>query len=72
MKNEDSIFINEWKKSVSEGLKTQLPKTLRPALKYDSWDGILDQISSKFIVCIEKDFEKELEKVEETYKQKRG
>ena len=72
MKNEDSIFINEWKKSVSEGLKTQLPKTLRPVLKYDNWDDILDQMSSKFIKCIEKDFEKELEKVEETYKQKRG
>tara|TARA_Y100000817_G_scaffold295504_1_gene270283 strand:- start:456 stop:890 length:435 start_codon:yes stop_codon:yes gene_type:complete len=72
MKNEDSIFINEWKKSVSEGLKTQLPITLRPALKYDSWDEILNQMSNKFIKCIEKDFEKELEKVEETYKQKRG
>tara|TARA_Y100001938_G_C8045670_1_gene408726 strand:+ start:216 stop:494 length:279 start_codon:yes stop_codon:yes gene_type:complete len=72
MKNEDNMFIVEWKKNVSEGLKARLPKTLRPVLKYDSWDGILNQLSNEFIKCVEQDFEKELEKVEETYKQKRG
>ena len=68
MKNEDNAFIIEWKKSVAKGLKKERPMSLQPALKYDSWDGIINQLASEFTNAIDKDFEKELEKIEETNK----
>ena len=68
MKNEDNAFILEWKKSVAEGLKKNIPMSLQPALKYDSWDDIINQLASEFTNAVDKDFEKELEKIEETNK----
>ena len=68
MKNEDSAFILEWKRDVIKGLKEQLPRHLRPALKYDSWDGVLNQLASGYIQAIDKNFQKELEKIEKTNK----
>lgn len=66
MKNNDASFISEWKKEVSFSLKNQIPSYLRPALKYDNWDEIINQMSKEFINLVDKDFEKELEKIEET------
>ena len=68
MKNEDSAFILEWKKSVSQGLKDKIPLTLRPALKYENWDEIINQLADGFTDAIDKDFQKELEKIEATNK----
>tara|TARA_R100001224_G_C3989113_1_gene138583 strand:- start:15 stop:434 length:420 start_codon:yes stop_codon:yes gene_type:complete len=68
MKNEDSAFILEWKKSVVKGLKEEIPMSLRPALEYESWDEIVNQLATGFIQAIDKDFEKELKKIEETNK----
>ena len=68
MKNEDSAFILEWKRDVIKGLKEQLPRHLRPALKYDNWDGVLNQLASGYIQAIDKNFQKELEKIEKTNK----
>ena len=68
MKNEDSAFILEWKQSVAFGLKEKIPMSLRPALKYENWDEIINQLSNEFISAVDKDFEKELEKIEETNK----
>jgi len=68
MKNEDSAFILEWKRDVVRGLKEQLPKHLQPALKYDSWDGVLDQLADGYMEAIDKNFQKELEKIEKTNK----
>ena len=68
MKNEDNAFILEWKKSVSQGLKDKIPLTLRPALKYENWDEIINQLADGFTDAIDKDFEKELEKIEATNK----
>lgn len=66
MKNEDSAFILEWKRNVAKGLKKQLPKHLQPALKYDNWDGVLSQLADGYIQAIDKNFQKELEKIEKT------
>ena len=68
MKNEDSAFILEWKRDVVKGLKEQLPAYLQPALKYDSWDGVLDQLADGYMEAIDKNFQKELEKIEKTNK----
>ena len=65
MKNEDNAFILEWKKSVAKGLKNKIPSYLRPALKYENWDGVINQLTSEFTRAIDKDFEKELERIEE-------
>ena len=64
MKNEDNAFILEWKKSVAKGLKNKIPSYLRPALKYENWDGVINQLASEFTRAIDKDFEKELERIE--------
>ena len=64
MKNEDNAFILEWKKSVAKGLKNKIPSYLRPALKYENWDGVINQLTSEFTRAIDKDFEKELERIE--------
>ena len=68
MKNEDSAFILEWKRDVVRGLKEQLPKHLQPALKYDNWDGVLNQLADGYMQAIDKNFQKELEKIEKTNK----
>ena len=68
MKNEDSAFILEWKKSVTKGLKEKIPPTLQPVLKYDNWDEILNQLGDSFVVAVDKDFERELKKIEATNK----
>lgn len=68
MKNEDAAFILEWKRDVVRGLKEQLPKHLQPALRYDSWDGVLDQLADGYMEAIDKNFQKELEKIEKTNK----
>lgn len=70
MKNEDSAFILEWKRGVAKGLKEKIPAYLRPALEYDDWDGVLNQLADTYIQAIDKDFQKELEKIEKTNKQK--
>ena len=64
MKNEDNAFILEWKKSVAKGLKNKIPSYLHPALKYENWDGVINQLTSEFTRAIDKDFEKELERIE--------
>jgi len=64
MKNEDSAFMYEWKRSVEKGLKQKIPFHLRSALKYENWDSIINQLTTEFVNAIDKDFEKELEKIE--------
>lgn len=70
MKNEDSAFILEWKRGVAKGLKEKIPAYLRPALEYDDWDGVLNQLADTYMQAIDKDFQKELEKIEKTNEQK--
>ncbi len=64
MKNQDSAFILEWKNSVARGLKNKIPLYLRPALKYQDWDGVINQLANEFTRAIDKDFQKELERIE--------
>ena len=53
-------------KGVASALKTKLPSYLQPALRYDNWDEIVNQLSREFVNVVDKDFKKELEKIEKT------
>jgi hypothetical protein len=66
LRNDDAAFISEWKKGVASALKTKLPSYLQPALRYDNWDEIVNQLSREFVNVVDKDFKKELEKIEKT------
>ena len=64
MKNEDSAFILEWKRGVAKGLKEKIPAYLRPALEYDDWDGVTDDVELIDGECYQADC-MDWEKIEE-------
>lgn len=45
-------------------MKQKIPFHLRSALKYENWDSIINQLTTEFVNAIDKDFEKELERIE--------